>query len=327
MVDININVPAVEKLIELCASGIGVVAGPMLEKRKAQSEADALRIKAQGVADNIQLIADAQNEARQIFSGSSSYIQGEFEVGEQIKMRIAFQEGKRQRNIQSVVSMAAEEIKDKEVQDHEIDHDWTARFFSDVQDVSSEQMQQTWAKILAGEVETPGRTSLRTLAILKNMTQKDAELFSNVAQFVIGEFIFDERIVGKVDGFPDATTLLQLEDYGLIHAGAQFSKPITSEYVFEDKFHIYCISKDNLVAGDNRKIEVRCHPLTLVGKELYKFIEVQLNMDYLSVLANFLKGKNAKLKYARYGDEPGIPTPWIQVEPRPTPKPVSDLAS
>ena len=183
----------------------------MLAKRKAQSEADVQRIKAQGAADAIRLITDAQSEALQKFSVSSLSIQGGFEVGEQIQARIAFQEEKKQRNIQSVASMAAEEIKDKEVQDHEIDHDWTARFFLDVQDVSSEQMQQLWEKILAGEVETPRQTSLRTLSILKNMTQKEAKLISNIAQFVTGDFIYNHYWPGKIGGFPDYNILIQLE--------------------------------------------------------------------------------------------------------------------
>ena len=64
-----------------------------------------------------------------------------------------------------------------EVDDAEPDHDWTARFFDDVQDVLSEQLQELWAKVLKGEVERPGRTSLRTLDILKNFDARTAELF------------------------------------------------------------------------------------------------------------------------------------------------------
>ena len=84
MFDVNIKVPAIKKLLDRCASGIGAIAGPMLAKWKAQIEADAQRTKAQGVADSIQLITDAQSEALQKFSVSSLSIQGGFEVGEQI---------------------------------------------------------------------------------------------------------------------------------------------------------------------------------------------------------------------------------------------------
>ena len=322
MFDVNIKVPAIKKLLDHCASGIGAIAGPMLAKWKAQIEADAQRTKAQGVADSIQLITDAKIEAREKFKKlgvASLSIQSELEIGEQIQARIAFQEEKRQRNIKAVISMAAEEIKDKEVQDHEIDHDWTARFFSDVQDVSSEQMQIVWAKILAGEVETPGRTSLHTLAILKNMTQKDAELFSKVAQFVINSFVFRHGATKKVDGFPNAGMIIQLESYGLIHSGALLSTNLSRSYTFADKSRVYHILQENRETSDSRVVGVPCHILTSAGKELYQFVEVQQNMDYLSVFANFLKEQNAKLEYAPIvsedGDEVTFKEPWTQVQP------------
>ena len=85
--------------------------------------------------------------------------------------------------------MAAKELGDKQVNDSNADHDWVARFFEDAQDVTSEDMQRIWAQILAGEVETPGRTSLHTLAILRYMTKRDAESFKNLSQFAVNGFI------------------------------------------------------------------------------------------------------------------------------------------
>ena len=57
----------------------------------------------------------------------------------QFTQRIQFQEEKRQSNIETVVRHAASELEDKHVEDHEPDHDWTARFFNDVQDVSTKE--------------------------------------------------------------------------------------------------------------------------------------------------------------------------------------------
>ena len=93
-----------------------------------------------------------------------------------IRQRIEFQERKRQVNITSAVREAAADLSHKEVPAHEPDPDWTARFFDGVQDVSSEDMRKIWAKILSGEVEVPGRTSLRTLSILKDMSLVSQEL-------------------------------------------------------------------------------------------------------------------------------------------------------
>lgn len=191
MVDVNLKVPAFEKLVDYTASGIGAVAGPMLAPWRARQDAKAKLIGAQANADSLRLIADAQADARRSVVLPNEGGRGVMDIGpEGIAQRIEFQEKKRQANIVSVVEEAAAELGDKDVPDHEPDPDWTARFFDCVQDVSAEDMRKLWAKILTGEVEAPGRTSLRTLDILKNMTQRDAQIFRDICDFVIHNFAY-----------------------------------------------------------------------------------------------------------------------------------------
>ena len=183
--DVNIKVPALEKLLDYAASGIGSVAGPMLAPWKAgrdaraqlvaaQGEVEAQKILAEGRAVTMQIIAAAQADARSALVSPEAILQGEVTISDLVNQRIQFQEEKRQANIGSVVGNAALELGDGEVQGHEVDHDWTARFFNDVQDVSSEEMQKLWGKVLAGEVERPGSTSIKTLGVLKNLDKAAA---------------------------------------------------------------------------------------------------------------------------------------------------------
>ncbi len=175
--NINVNVPAINKLIDYTACGIGSVAGPMIASWKARQESKAMLEKAKAHADSLRIIADAQSEARNSLLSQNLRISGDLEIAKTIEQRIQFQEEKRQRNIESVVAQAALQLGDKVVEDSETDLDWTARFFNDVQDVSSEEMQLLWAKVLAGEVERKGSTSVRTLGILKNIDQSTANIF------------------------------------------------------------------------------------------------------------------------------------------------------
>ena len=157
MVDINLKVPAIEKLLDYAASGIGAVAGPMLATWKAKSEAKAKLIESRGQAERLTLIADAQAEARRYLVAPDGASLGVLEIDESgIRQRVEFQEQKRQANIVATVQDAATELSDKEAPDHEPDPDWTARFFDCVQDVSSEDMRKLWAKVLSGEVQGPG---------------------------------------------------------------------------------------------------------------------------------------------------------------------------
>ena len=192
---INVNVPAIEKLLEVTASGIGSTASFLFSRMVARRDADSKLISAEGEAranivlaesqsKTIQIIAKAQADARSTLISPEAVVDGEVTFGALVEQRIQFQEQKRQSNIESVVQQAALELGDTEVEDHQIDHDWTARFFSDVQDVSSEQMQELWGKILAGEVTSPGSTSIRTLSILKNLNQDAAGLLPSSAAYV-----------------------------------------------------------------------------------------------------------------------------------------------
>jgi len=135
-------------------------------------EGKADRISTNFYVSALPIIAQAQTDARKYLVAPDADVQGMVEfTGDNIMQRVEFQERKRLANIRSVVESAAEELGDKEVPDHEPDHDWAARFFDCVQDVSSEHMQKLWAKVLSGEVENPGRSPLRTLDALRNITK------------------------------------------------------------------------------------------------------------------------------------------------------------
>ena len=146
----------------------------------AQGEVEAQKILAEGRAVTMRIIAAAQADARSALVSPDAVLQGEVTISDLVNQRIQFQEEKRQANIGSVVRNAASELGDAEVQDHEVDHDWTARFFNDVQDVSSEEMQKLWGKILAGEVKRPRSTSIKTLGVLKNLDKAVATLFGKL---------------------------------------------------------------------------------------------------------------------------------------------------
>ena len=198
MPELSLKIPAIEKLLDYTASGMGAIAGPILAPWRASREGKARltsaridsevkRIEAESEAETSVIIAKARSDARNYLVTPDADIHGttEFTRGDIIQ-RIEFQERKRLTNVRSVVKDTADELGEKEVSDHEPDPDWTARFFDCVQDVSSEDMQKLWARVLAGEVETPGRTSLRTLDTLKNLTKRDAEMFMGICQLVMG---------------------------------------------------------------------------------------------------------------------------------------------
>ena len=325
MADININVPGLEKLVDYTASGVGAVAGPMLALWKARREAEAKRITAQADADALQIIADAQAKARQSLDAPIESGHGTLEIhGDTITQRIEFQERKRQSNIVSVVRDAAAELGDKEVPNHEPDPDWTARFFDSVQDVSSEDMQKIWARILSGEVENPGRTSFRTLDTLKNMTKRDAEMFRNVCDFVIDDFVFYDSEYRQSYDAPKPRNLFHLQDCGLMNVGSLLIKRCTWNDRSRREGIVFLYGSSLLKIlnekGTEKDLTIPSVFLTTAGRELSRVAECTLQIDYLRSFAGFLRSKNCQLSYAEVieelPDEQFRHAGFIPMEPR-----------
>ncbi len=68
--------------------------------------------------------------------------------------------------------------------------DWLLRWRECAAGVSSEELQQIWGQVLAGEVKSPGRFSLRTLEFLRNLSQAEAQAIERISPFVINDVIY-----------------------------------------------------------------------------------------------------------------------------------------
>ena len=297
MTNFTVNVPALEKLLDYVASGIGSVAAPMLASWRARREADALSIRAGGQANALQTITAAQIDARNALASQDVLVQAELNISDTITQRIQFQEEKRQRNIEAAVRQAAEELEDKVVPDDEPDHDWTARFFGEVQDVSSEELRRLWGKILAGEIERPGSISIRTLGVLRNMIRRDTEYFRQLCAFTwfingarLLVFEFEDEIYQR-NGV-NCTRLIHLESLGLIKLNDNnnlwipgLQKSMTARYF--DKSATVSFSNDS----DN-SLYIGQAAFTSVGIELFEIIDVQEVDGFFEYVCDKWSGKD-----------------------------------
>ena len=330
--DMGALVPGISKLADYAASGIGSVAGPMLASWKArreaqarlvaaQGEADAQRILAEGQATTMQIIANAQANARATLVSPDSTVQGQIDFGTTVAQRIQFQEEKRQSNIGAVVSLAAAELEGKEVEDQEPDHDWTARFFNDIQDVSTEEAQLLYAKVLAGQVERPGSISIRTLSILRNLDQATAGLFRNFCSLCVsislnGSEFIDAR-VSHLDNYGDGNFLRQygleygklniLNEHGLIaseynswydiRSSIGFALPEAQGLLhvplcFQGKYWILTATSAGVQGGEFRLHGVA---LTKSGQELSRLVEVEKVDQYSRQLREYFEKKHLQM--------------------------------
>lgn len=194
-ITINI-VAALDKLIDVVAAGIGSIAGPLIAPWAAGRRAKAAIITAKGEAEVQGILSASEANTMQVTARAQSEVRRYLETTEvsampaltpeNISEALQFQQERRLRNIKAIATAAAAELGDETVTEENPDPDWIARFFGEAQEVSSAEMQQLWARILAGEVRQPRNTSIRTLEILRNLDPRVAGTFKRLCSVSSG---------------------------------------------------------------------------------------------------------------------------------------------
>lgn len=329
--NIVVRVPAVEKLWDYAASGIGAVAGPLLHRWRAKREADAVRIGAWAEADRLRIEAEGEADAHKIIAAAQAEthrfmtVQAEdyhmMPIGtNDVIRRMVFQEKKRLANVANVLEDAARELEGMLTADHGPCHDWTSCFFDLAQDVSSTRLKRTWSRLLAGQIKRPGSVSLRTLHVLKTMTVDDAIVFEKVSSLVMDHFIFYKpewhRHYGGL-----YSSLVQLDECGLLRT-ERLNKTLDAVPV--------CLRSGDVLL----KVRRRAHPLarlysplvipiinlTSAGCELNRIIECKPDGFHMRSFALYCKRRYHRLLRTLPGADASANVDgedgFVEVEPR-----------
>lgn len=272
---IKIDGKAVNKLIEVVSAGIGTIYKPRAIKKEAEAE-----------AHKIVVLAEAEAKANLIKCDT------QLELVERTQKRFVNQEVNRQINIEEIAEKAIKYLKE-DVSEEPVDNNWRTRFFNKAQDISGNEIQEIWAKILAGEISNPGNISIRTLEVISNISPKEAELFQKACSFATSNSLIwklgEELALDKLG--LNYNSLLRLRDAGLVHDNDAllrvliFVKQIDG-FPFDIGHKFYKIK--NLRKPESKDLRLDQIAFTTAGKELCKFINAPLNSDYIDA---FIKAK------------------------------------
>ncbi|WP_299782850.1 DUF2806 domain-containing protein [uncultured Formosa sp.] len=285
-----------EKLIDVISKGIGTLYKPRAIRKEAESK-----------AYEIEIIEQAKSKA--LAEGKEL----EAETYLRIQERILFNEVERQKSIDNVVEIAAEQLKDeKSISEEPVDKDWSKRFFNIVQDVSDEEMQTIWGRILAGETKQPKSYSIRTLEFLKNLSKTEAEVFTKFADIRIKSgdknFIFNPRndFLQKEFGIAFTDKLLMVE-LGLIVSkdSLEFSLNPTGDTKL---LQVLNYGEKAIVLDRNENVPKQALEVlvfTKIGLELSKLIPQSFNSKYIELICSKFKHQNVNIEYGDFIYLPG----------------------
>ena len=300
-IEINLSSRTLEMLLKYAKDMIEATAGAWTEPWRANQKADALRTLAQAEADQLIIVSKGQSRAIEtilgITTGENKTVELTTSTGNH---SITSQGQKRFSNIRKTLIRTARQLEEVEVEQHQPDPDWSASFALSVQDVSSEKLQDWWSKILTGEIQNPGKTSLRTLSVLKDMSQQDALTFEETANYVIGGAFLFSRDGFSSDKDESGTTInygkiMLMQECGLITGSLTSNLPLTLGRHM-DVFHYHSTLlgiEQGLGAKDGLQIPVVV--LTTAGRELYQIMSPETQVQYLTAFATFLHYKHHNL--------------------------------
>lgn len=278
------------KLIDAVTKAIGKAYEPRHNRKMADAKAYEIKIIGEELRNNADLpiVYDS--------TGDFSIDISDYEaLAKRAGRRIAYQEVVKQENIETIVDTAYDSLRDvHEIADGEISREWMHRFIDAAGDISTEELQKIWSKVLAGEVVEPSSFSLRTLECLRNLDVSDAKLFEQLCNLVISNrFVINDDDFLRRHGMP-YDFILRLDESGLVNSSGTISlnRDISEEYELLIDFGEYILMGK---AEEERQFSLQQFPLTAAGRELSVIVDCKMDLDLIKEICQIVANNNSNI--------------------------------
>ena len=280
---------ALTKLQEI----IQKIFGPKWTRAQAAADMDANARRLQMIRDNPDMMIAFVGEKMYACSATPD------ELCARAEQRMLTDAVRQEANIEKVLRVAAGELHAAEkVSDEPVDEDWITRLFGIVKDVSNEEMQYVWGKILAGEIAAPKSFSLKTLDILRNISAAEAQVFQKLIPLVVRQggdcfLLSDSELLQKHDvAFSD---VLLLDECGLVNSSGMLT---LNTQVTKHEPGFFLTDEWLVMVRGNQdgetEVSVGVYALTKAGRELYAVLAQATDEDYVKAFAQCAFEENGK---------------------------------
>lgn len=233
------------KLIDVFSNGISALSAPWMYKRMEKAKA--------------QMLLENSNQNREIALKDA--------LAEQLKDELLTGRDKREmKNIADVLGLSAGLVSAlPKVSEESVNPDWSARFFDYVKNCSDDDVKQIWSRILAGEIQTLGSYSYRTLDALRSISKVEAELLVIYADRVIMDGVMSKSLpVFDITRMADAGFIGETELTRTLSFGNS-----ANQIIYTNEDFLILANKASL-----EETKYAFYPLTQVGRELYPLVSI-----------------------------------------------------
>ncbi|MFK3975567.1 TIGR03899 family protein [Shewanella vesiculosa] len=226
-------------------------------------------------------------------------------VAERAEYRLRKQQSQHQTNLESIFALALN-YTPSDVTGVDLDPDWRYQFFQMAEQIHNHQMQDLWARILASEVVNPGHFSLRTLAVLKQLTLREAQIFEKALGMSVKinteprfKLLSSYRVNGGVKqyfrkntqtnfrlsqfGLP-YSSILTLVDAGILHK-SEFETGLLAS---NEEIQLSLFNATIALKPKNQHLLFTYYRFTTVGDELCQLIIAKNENEFINTLKGLL---------------------------------------
>jgi len=182
-----------------------------------------------------------------------------------------------------------------------VDEDWLFRWRDYAGEVSDDDLQILWGRVLAGEVKLPGTYSKRCLEFLRSLSQPEAKLIEVLCSLVVADFIWRPDTGFKLP--LEFNDLLDLEDLGVVGGvTGSLTLKISDEGVPGEPWIQVLSSNEKclIIKNSDKQAElvVPAYSITKLGKQLLSLGDFKADVEYLSALGRSIVGKGFEVMIA-----------------------------
>jgi len=300
----------------LAENGIGSLLRPWQTKREGFARNEVRR-------NEMLMLAQAENDAKDILAGrkqlgaggalliTSNADHSVTQATNQLNLRIeptlllsdavqisqktdAFEGARREINSAKAVLYAEAQLADdpQEPPIRNIEEDWLFSWREYAGRVGAEDLQRLWGSVLAGEIKSPGRYSIRTLEFLKTLSKAEAELISRLARYSIdGRIARNQKVHLEAKGVSFGL-LLKMQNMGIVSGVEAVSLNTIYKSVDKDKFICPLRSNGKVLiiehADATKTLQLEVYLLTEIGQQILGLGTFEADLEYLNLVGKHI---------------------------------------
>jgi Protein of unknown function (DUF2806) len=163
----------------------------------------------------------------------------------------------------------------------DVDADWLNVFEKYAEDATFERLQETWARVLAGEIRKPRSFSLKTLRFVSELDSYTAEMFEKYAAFVFSEDFIPSALMQSGQWVAE---LYHLQDFGLLSGvGGNLTKNFVANPDDVPFALNYCGRTVLFKTPANTTLQIKSVLLTTTAREILRILHRPFDLDKLKL--------------------------------------------